>query len=83
MMLILNIPTAGPLPRFDGFTTGSNASSPHAPPGPLQPQASGGPIRVPPLAPEKVNEYTSIFENAGSQNGILPGRVPSSKCSAA
>ncbi|KAI9871597.1 MAG: hypothetical protein M1830_002706, partial [Pleopsidium flavum] len=73
--LALRPAAAGPIPKFDGITGISNAPSPHAPSGPLQPQASGGPIRVPSLTPDKVNEYTSIFENAGSQNGILPGET--------
>ncbi len=30
---------------------------------------------MPPLSPEKVSEYTSIFENAGSRDGILPGNI--------
>lgn len=65
---------AGPLPKFDGITTAANVPPPQAPPATLQPQASG-PIRVPPLSPEKVSEYTSIFENAGSRDGILPGNI--------
>lgn len=70
---MLTLTAAGPLPKFDGITSTATAPSPHLPPGPLQPQASGGPIRVPPLTPDKVNEYTSIFQNAGSHDGILAG----------
>lgn len=73
-MLTAMITAAGPLPKFDGFTTAPNVPPQHGPPAAIQPQASG-PIRVPPLSPEKVSEYTSIFENAGSRDGILPGNV--------
>ena len=44
-----------------------------APLGPLQPQASGGPIRVPPLAAEQANRYAALFEESGAQDGLLPG----------
>jgi epidermal growth factor receptor substrate 15 len=30
---------------------------------------------VPPLSPEKVNEYVSLFEKSGAENGLLPGVV--------
>lgn len=62
----------GPLPKFDGIT---------APPGPPQAQAqplqaqNSGPIRVPPLTPDKVAQYSSLFEESGAQNGILSGMV--------
>ena len=38
-------------------------------------QAIGGPIRVPPLAPDKVNEYASLFEKSGAENGMLNGVI--------
>ncbi|KAI1745398.1 hypothetical protein F4680DRAFT_102587 [Xylaria scruposa] len=60
----------GPLPKFDGI---SIAPPPPAP-APLQQQSSGtGPIRIPPLTPEKVSQYATIFENQSLQNGVLPG----------
>ncbi|KAI1368912.1 hypothetical protein F5Y08DRAFT_206972 [Xylaria arbuscula] len=60
----------GPLPKFDGI----NIGPPPASPAPLQQQSSGtGPIRIPPLTPEKVSQYAAIFENQSLQNGILPG----------
>ena len=65
---------AGPLPKFDGMTglTGT-APAPGPTPG-LQPQSSGsGPIRVPPLPPDKVSEYANLFEKSGAQNGVLSG----------
>ena len=65
----------GPLPKFDGITV---PSLPPPPAQPLQAQVSGGPIRVPPLTPEKVTQYTSLFESSLSgepspQNGVLSG----------
>lgn len=64
----------GPLPRFDGLTV---AGVPIAPPpaAGLQSQTTGsGPIRIPPLTPEKVAQYSSLFERQGLQNGnMLPG----------
>jgi len=40
----------------------------------LQPQGSGsGPIRVPPLTPDKAAQYAALFEKSGAQNGVLPG----------
>ena len=44
---------------------------------PLQAQNSG-PIRVPPLTPDKVGQYSSLFEESGAQNGILSGMALSS-----
>ena len=62
----------GPLPRFEGFLVPSGPP-PNVIPGPIQPQASGGPIRVPPLVPEKVAQYSALFEESGAQNGLLTG----------
>jgi epidermal growth factor receptor substrate 15 len=65
----------GPLPKFDGALGGASTIQPPPgpPPGQLQAQTSGGPIRVPPLLPEKVNQYAALFEKSGAQNGVLPG----------
>ncbi|KUJ08626.1 uncharacterized protein LY89DRAFT_599682, partial [Mollisia scopiformis] len=70
----------GPLPKFDGISGSAPGMSPtiQPPPGPppsaLQPQASGsGPIRVPPLTPEKAGQYAALFEKSGASNGVLPG----------
>ena len=62
----------GPLPRFEGFPVPSIPPS-NAIPGPIQPQVSGGPIRVPPLVPDKVVQYSALFEESGAQNGLLSG----------
>lgn len=51
------------------------------PPGQLQPQDSGGPIKIPPLTPEKVSVYSELFEKSCAQDGIfdvLPGLVAKS-----
>lgn len=74
----LALQSGGPLPKFDGIPAPSTPSSPSGNlAGPLRPQNSGGagagPIRVPPLIPEKVNQYSSLFEESGAQNGILSG----------
>lgn len=65
----------GPLPKFDGVPVGSVVQPPPGPPpGALQPQASGSaPIRVPPLTPDKVAQYSTLFEKSGAINGVLPG----------
>ena len=73
-LLTARLTGGGPLPKFDGIT---------APPGPSQAQAqaqaqplqaqNSGPIRVPPLTPDKVAQYSSLFEESGAQNGILSG----------
>ena len=65
----------GPIPKFDGGLPGGAAPPPPQgpPPGPLQPQTSGNPIRVPPLTPDKVNQYAALFEKSGAQDGILAG----------
>ncbi|KAF2742921.1 hypothetical protein M011DRAFT_252083 [Sporormia fimetaria CBS 119925] len=67
----------GPLPKFEGLTIPSapahtpSFAQPQA--GAIQPQMSGGPIRVPPLSPAKAAEYAGLFEKSGAQNGILSG----------
>ena len=73
-----------PLPKFDGITlpqapqeTGQQAQSPTGgqfPQGALQPQLSGqGPVRIPPLDPNKVQQYSGLFERSGTNNGLLDG----------
>jgi len=79
-----NSSVAGPLPKFEGVTIPSlPAPAPVPPPPPaftptstgsLQPQISGGPIRVPPLPPQKAAEYAGLFEKSGAQGGILSGK---------
>jgi epidermal growth factor receptor substrate 15 len=64
--------TAGPLPRFDGQSMPPVATQTAVPP--VSPtQAGPPPIRVPPLTPEKINEYSLLFERSGAENGLLSG----------
>ena len=65
-----------PAPRFDGIVLpGPPSAPPHPPAQPLQAQGTGGvAIRIPPLTPEKVSQYSSLFERQSLQGGnILPG----------
>ncbi|KLO91333.1 related to EDE1 protein [Fusarium fujikuroi] len=73
-----------PLPRFDGIVpqvTGAGGIPPPPPvpvsspppPAALQAQSTGGPIRIPPLTPEKVAQYSGLFERQPLQGGQLPG----------
>ncbi|KAK7947975.1 uncharacterized protein PG986_008861 [Apiospora aurea] len=63
----------GPIPRFEGFTP-AGPPVPPPQPSPLQAQGTGGaPIRIPPLTPEKVSQYASLFERQGLQGNLLPG----------
>ncbi|KAF2146149.1 uncharacterized protein K452DRAFT_294753 [Aplosporella prunicola CBS 121167] len=60
----------GPLPKFDGAQPVGTPT-----PGPIQPQMSGGPIRVPPLTADKAAQYAALFDKSGHQNGVLPGEL--------
>lgn len=76
----------GPLPKFDGITLPGASTSPTGavfPQGALQPQLSGqntvqAPIRVPPLDPAKVQQYSGLFGHSGAQNGLLDGATAKS-----
>ncbi|CAG8977178.1 hypothetical protein HYALB_00006715 [Hymenoscyphus albidus] len=68
----------GPLPKFDGGSPAGVIPTAQPPSGPppnaLLPQGTGpGPIRVPPLTPDKAGQYAALFEKSGAQNGQLPG----------
>lgn len=64
----------GPLPRFDGIIfAGPTASPPPAGAPALQAQATGGAVRVPPLTPDKVAQYTALFERQSLQGNMLSG----------
>nr|POE46180.1 putative calcium-binding protein [Quercus suber] len=77
-----------PIPRFEGLqipgapATGAAVASPTVggfPANVLQPQLSGqGPIRVPPLDPQKVQQYSDLYERSGSQGGLLDGATAKS-----
>ncbi|KAH7058928.1 hypothetical protein B0J12DRAFT_378350 [Macrophomina phaseolina] len=60
----------GPLPKFD-----TSPPSGAAAPGPITPQMSG-PIRVPPLTPDRAAQYATLFDKSGAVNGVLPGTRP-------
>lgn len=73
----------GPLPKFEFGAPGSDIQSPpgpppptiHPPPSRIQPQVSGTGIRVPPLTPDKINQYTALFEKSGgAPTGYLDGQ---------
>ena len=55
------------MPPVPSQNTGPTPTSPT--------QAGPPPIRVPPLAPEKINEYSTLFERSGAENGLLSGIV--------
>ncbi|KAK0861710.1 hypothetical protein LTR87_016860 [Friedmanniomyces endolithicus] len=74
----------GPVPKFEGLQIpGVGPAASAALPSPtggqfpataLQPQLSGqGPIRVPPLDAQKVQQYSGLFERSGAQDGMLDG----------
>ncbi|QIX01843.1 hypothetical protein AMS68_007360 [Peltaster fructicola] len=61
-----------PVPRFEGLQIPAVPAP--AQPAVLQPQNSGqGAIRIPPLDPQKVAQYSGLFERSGAQNGLLNG----------
>ncbi|KXT12608.1 hypothetical protein AC579_368 [Pseudocercospora musae] len=72
----LTIPGAasGPTPAAAAAAAPTSPGSGALPANALQPQLSGqGPIRVPPLDPAKVQQYSGLFERSGAQNGLLDG----------
>ncbi|PLB41517.1 EF hand domain protein [Aspergillus candidus] len=65
----------GPLPRFDGVVI-------DVPPAPREagttspPPAAGAPIRVPPLNPDDVNKFVSLFDKSDvAGTGVLSGEI--------
>ncbi|KAL8872594.1 MAG: hypothetical protein Q9174_001801 [Haloplaca sp. 1 TL-2023] len=65
----LALKPGGPLPRFDGIPMPQSFNPGAAP---LQAQNSGS-IRIPPLNPDKIAQYSSMFESSGAQGGSLSG----------
>ncbi|KAK0634358.1 hypothetical protein B0T17DRAFT_513112 [Bombardia bombarda] len=67
----------GPIPRFDGFTPTAAPPPPPAAAASLLAQGTGagaGPIRIPPLTPEKVAQYAGLFERQAPPGvNMLPG----------
>ncbi|KIW57635.1 hypothetical protein, variant [Exophiala xenobiotica] len=64
-------PQPQPLPQPQPQPIPQQSTGPPASPTP----PTAPPIRVPPLGPDKVTEYSSLFEKSGAENGILPGLV--------
>ncbi|KAJ5925588.1 hypothetical protein N7454_008227 [Penicillium verhagenii] len=64
----------GPLPRFDGISVDTTAPAPEPSPASPPPGASG-PIRVPPLQPDDVNKFVSLFDKSEVVNGIMSGDI--------
>ncbi|UNI19974.1 hypothetical protein JDV02_006116 [Purpureocillium takamizusanense] len=60
-----------PLPRFEGMQMPAAAAAAASPA--LQAQGTGGGIRIPPLTPDKVAQYTSLFERQAIQGNMLAG----------
>ncbi|KAK6375839.1 hypothetical protein LTS17_007661 [Exophiala oligosperma] len=76
-------PQSAPLPRFDNAANEQPQPAP-LPPQPIPQQSTGTPasptpavhpIRVPALGPDKVAEYSSLFEKSGAENGFLSGVI--------
>ncbi|CAN8104153.1 unnamed protein product [Discula destructiva] len=66
----------GPVPRLDGFTPAPPplAPAPTGSPQPISAQGTGNaPVRIPPLTPEKVSQYSSLFERQPLQGTMLSG----------
>ncbi|PFH58556.1 hypothetical protein XA68_13534 [Ophiocordyceps unilateralis] len=63
----------GPLPRFDGVQLAASPSSPPGPAAAVQAQGTGGAVRMPPLTPEKVAQYSALFERQPRQGNMLSG----------
>lgn len=64
----------GPIPRLDGFTPAPPplAPAPTGSPQPISAQGTGNaPIRIPPLTPDKVSQYSNLFERQPLQNGSM------------
>ncbi|KAL4749049.1 hypothetical protein BDW72DRAFT_205084 [Aspergillus terricola var. indicus] len=65
----------GPLPKFEGITIDAAAPSPRDA-GASSPQPAPGPIRVPPLNPEDVNKFVSLFEKSDvARSGTISGET--------
>lgn len=64
---------AGPLPKFSGLSKDIMEPTPQAPPVASSPPPGTGPVRVPPLVPEDVTKFSSLFERSEVQNGLLSG----------
>ncbi|GAB7340665.1 hypothetical protein MBLNU457_7058t1 [Dothideomycetes sp. NU457] len=68
-----------PLPKFEGVTppppTAASPTTGGFPPNALQPQGTGGGVRIPPLTPDRIAQYSGLFERSGQQGGTLSGEA--------
>ncbi|ODA82138.1 hypothetical protein RJ55_00644 [Drechmeria coniospora] len=64
-----------PLPRFDGIHTAAAPAASTSPLGssPIQAQGTGGAVRIPALTPDKVAQYSALFERQPLQGNMLAG----------
>ncbi|ODH45760.1 hypothetical protein GX48_08160 [Paracoccidioides brasiliensis] len=65
----------GPLPKFTGLNDDIMEPMPQAAPVTASPPPGTAPVRIPPLVPEDVAKFTSLFERSDVQNGLLSGLV--------
>lgn len=72
-LLTLLAVAAGPLPKFEGIVVDATPNPREA--GTTSPTpGANAPIRVPPLNPDDVNKFLSLFEKSDvSKSGVLPG----------
>ncbi|KAL4983522.1 hypothetical protein BDW68DRAFT_168783 [Aspergillus falconensis] len=65
----------GPLPKFEGISIDAAGPFPRDA-GASSPQPAPGPIRVPPLNPEDVNKFVSLFEKSDvARSGTISGET--------
>lgn len=73
-MRVLTFYVAGPLPRFEGIVVDAAAPGDRDLGTTSPPPSAGGPIRVPPLNPDDVNKFSSLFDKSDvNRTGVLPG----------
>ncbi|BDD55802.1 hypothetical protein MAP00_001288 [Monascus purpureus] len=66
----------GPFPKFDGIAVDIPPSAPRSDAGAgSPPPGATGSVRVPPLNPDDVVKFASLFEKSGGTNGIISGEV--------
>lgn len=62
------------MPQFDSIPVDVSLPTNNAAGTTSPPPSAGGPIRVPPLNPEDVNKFTSLFDKSDvNRTGLLPG----------
>ncbi|OJJ47946.1 hypothetical protein ASPZODRAFT_166022 [Penicilliopsis zonata CBS 506.65] len=69
---------SGPLPRFDGVLVDATPAAPssRASEGATSPPPPpAGSVRVPPLNPDDVNKFSSLFDKSDIKNGLISGEI--------